>query len=114
METEEVTKATTLDRSDTETSPQFSSPATKYYWVSTISCTDRSETLEAEPLNGFGCPGVLEIVDDYETDTYEAVYIVKCVKGVCGWHVFKKKSKTERKTPQWDIDLLTRRLSEPT
>jgi hypothetical protein len=35
------------------------------------------KALSAKPLAGFGGAGVLEIVEDHQTDTYRAVYIVK-------------------------------------
>lgn len=31
----------------------------------------------AKPLRGFGGAGILEIVEDHQTDTYRAVYTVK-------------------------------------
>ena len=31
----------------------------------------------SKPLRGFGGAGVLEIVEDYQTDTYRAVYTLK-------------------------------------
>ena len=33
--------------------------------------------ISAKPLKGFGGAGVLEIVEDYDGDTYRAVYTVK-------------------------------------
>jgi phage-related protein len=38
---------------------------------------------EAKPLSGFGGAGVLEIVDDYDGDTYRTVYTVKFPRAVC-------------------------------
>lgn len=35
------------------------------------------KSLNAKPLKGFGGANVLEIVSDYQTDTYRAVYTVK-------------------------------------
>ena len=32
---------------------------------------------DAKPLRGFGGAGVLEVVDDFDGDTYRAVYTVK-------------------------------------
>jgi phage-related protein len=32
---------------------------------------------QAKPLKGFGGSGVLEVVEDWRTDTYRAVYTVK-------------------------------------
>lgn len=36
-----------------------------------------SKARSAKPLAGFGRAGVLEIVEDHQTDTYRAVYTVK-------------------------------------
>jgi phage-related protein len=33
--------------------------------------------LDAKPLKGFGSANVLEIVSEYQTDTYRAVYMVR-------------------------------------
>ena len=64
----------------------------------------------AKPLHGFGGAGVLEIVDDYRTDTYRAVYTVKFANVVCVLHAFQKKSRKGIATPKPDIDLIKRRL----
>ena len=65
---------------------------------------------EAKLLTGFGGAGVLEIVDDYRTDTYHAVYTVKFSDLVYVLHVFQKKSKKGNATPKADIELLKHRL----
>ena len=64
----------------------------------------------AKPLRGFGRAGVLEIVEDYQTDTYRAVYAVKLADSVYVLHAFQKKSKRGRATPKPNIDLIKRRL----
>jgi phage-related protein len=48
---------------------------------------------DAKPLKGFGGASVLEIVEDFETDTYRAVYTVRLRSGVYVLHAFQKKSK---------------------
>lgn len=63
-----------------------------------------------KPLRGFGGAGVLEIVEDYQTDTYRAVYMVKFSDLVYVLHAFQKKSKKGRATPKSDIDLVKTRL----
>ena len=50
----------------------------------------------AKPLRGFGGAGILEIVEDHQTDTYRAVYTVKFSEFVYVLHAF--------------IDLIKRRL----
>lgn len=64
----------------------------------------------AKPLKGIvKGSGVLEIVDDFDGDTYRAVYTVKFSGVVYVLHAFQKKSKKGIKTPQSDIDLIKNR-----
>jgi len=65
---------------------------------------------DAKPPRGFGSAGVLEVVDDFDGDTYRAVYTVKLQGVVFALHAFQKKSKTGKKTPQQDLELVKRRL----
>jgi len=68
----------------------------------------------AKPLTGhkeFKGAGVLEIVDDYDGDTYRAVYTVKLEGVVYVLHAFQKKSKRGAETPKHDIDLIKKRLA---
>jgi phage-related protein len=64
----------------------------------------------AKALKGFGGRGVLEIVDDFDGDTYRAVYTVKFADVIYVLHAFQKKSKKGIATPQRDIDLIKARL----
>ena len=57
---------------------------------------------DAKPLRGFGSAGVLEVVDDFDGDTYRAVYTVKLQGVVFALHAFQKKSRKGKKTPQQD------------
>lgn len=66
--------------------------------------------LDAKPLSGFGSAGVLEVVEDFQGDTYRAVYTVRFAGWVYVLHCFQKKSKSGIKTPQPDIDLIKTRL----
>ena len=52
----------------------------------------------AKPLRGFAGAGVLEVVDDFDGDTYRAVYTVRFASVVYVLHAFQKKS------PQRDQD----------
>ncbi|HKR11044.1 MAG TPA: type II toxin-antitoxin system RelE/ParE family toxin [Pyrinomonadaceae bacterium] len=61
-------------------------------------------------LTGFGGAGVLEIVDDYQTDTYRAVYTIKFLDSVNVLHAFQKKSKRGNATPKAEIELVKKRL----
>jgi phage-related protein len=64
----------------------------------------------AKPLAGFGGAGVLEIVEDFQTNTYRAVYTVKFARLVYVLHAFQKKSKKGIATPKPEVDLIKRRL----
>jgi phage-related protein len=64
----------------------------------------------AKPLRGFGDAGVLEIVDDFDRDTFRAVYTVRFAKAVYVLHAFQKKSKRSIATPKSELDLIDRRL----
>src|SRR5712672_2301191 len=58
----------------------------------------------AKPLRGLGS-GTIELVEDFDGDTYRAVYTVHFAEAIYVLHAFKKKSKRGIKTPQRDIDL---------
>lgn len=64
----------------------------------------------AKPLHGFGGAGVLEIVENYASDTYRAVYTVKLAGTVYVLHCFQKKSKKGIETPKQTINLIKQRL----
>ena len=68
------------------------------------------KALSAKPLHGFGGAGILEIVEDYRTDTYRAVYTVRFSELIYVLHAFQKKSKKGIATSKNDIDLIRRRL----
>jgi phage-related protein len=63
-----------------------------------------------KPLKGFAGAGVLEIVDDFDGNTYRAVYTVRFVGVVYVLHAFQKKSKRGVATPKSEIDKVERRL----
>ncbi len=64
----------------------------------------------AKVLKGFGSAGVLELIEDDAAGTYRAVYTVRFTTAVYVLHVFQKKSKRGRETPQRDIELVKERL----
>jgi phage-related protein len=66
----------------------------------------------AKPLKGYKGAGVLEIVEDFDGDTYRAVYTVKLADAIYVLHAFQKKSKSGIKTPQHQLDLIEQRLKE--
>lgn len=65
---------------------------------------------DARALSGFGSAGVLEVVEDFRSDTYRAVYTVKFAGWVYVLHCFQKKSKSGIKTPKEDMDMINARL----
>lgn len=79
------------------------------YALYTAQCGDKSP--KAKPLKGLG-PGVLEVVTDYDGDTYRAIYIVRLPSAVFVLDVFQKKSKYGIKTSQQDMDRIKQRLGE--
>jgi phage-related protein len=64
----------------------------------------------AKPRRGFGGAGVLEIVENFDSNTYRAVYTVKFPKVLYVLHCFQKKAKHGIKTSQQDINLIKQRL----
>jgi phage-related protein len=66
--------------------------------------------VDAKPLKGFGGAGVLEVVEDWRSDTFRCVYSVKFAGAVYVLHTFQKKSKTGSKTPKQEINLVKERL----
>ncbi len=65
---------------------------------------------QAKGLKGFGSAGVLEIVEDWERNSYRAVYTVRFERAVFVLHVFQKKAKRGIATPKADLDLIRLRL----
>jgi phage-related protein len=65
---------------------------------------------DSKPMKGFGGASVVEIVEDYDSDTYRAVYTVKFAEAIYVFHAFQKKSKSGVVTPKHEIDLIEERL----
>lgn len=63
-----------------------------------------------KPLKGFDV-GVMEIVTDYDTNTYRTVFVLNLNQKIYVLHCFKKKSKHGRKTPKPDIETIRQRLN---
>ena len=64
----------------------------------------------AKPLKGFSGASVLEVVDDFDGDTFRTVYTVKFSGVVYVLHAFQKKSKRGNATPAKEIELVRQRL----
>jgi len=64
----------------------------------------------AKPLQGLGSAGVLEVVEDFDGNTYRAVYTVRMANAVYVLHCFQKKSKQGIATPKPDMEMILKRL----
>jgi phage-related protein len=53
--------------------------------------------------------GVVELIEDFDGDTYRAVYTAKVGAVLAVLHAFKKKSKSGVATPQHEIKLIRNR-----
>ncbi len=62
-----------------------------------------------KPWKGLG-PGVQEIVENFDGNTYRAVFTVRFPDRIYVLHAFQKKSPKGVKTPKTDIDLVRNRL----
>jgi phage-related protein len=67
---------------------------------------------DAKSLKGFGSGALIEVVEDFDRNTYRAVYTVEFEGVVYVLHVFQKKSKEGSKTPRADIELIRKRLKD--
>jgi phage-related protein len=70
----------------------------------------RGKHASAKPLKGFKGAGVLEVVEDFDGDTYRAVYTVRFASAVYVLHCFQKKSKKGIETPKADMNVILERL----
>jgi phage-related protein len=64
----------------------------------------------AKPLRGLGGGTVIELIEDFDGDTYRTVYTVRFHQALYVLHAFKKKSKRGIRTPKSDIELIRQRL----
>ena len=65
----------------------------------------------AKLFKGHGS-GIYEIVNNFNTNAYRAVYIVNLDDMVYVLHAFQKKSKSGIKTPKEDIEIIKERLKQ--
>ena len=66
----------------------------------------------AKPFSGFSGAAVLEIVEDFRTDAYRAVYTVRFADAVYVLHTFQKKSTRGIGTSRADMELVRTRLKQ--
>jgi len=70
------------------------------------------EPIAAKALKGFGGRAVLELVDNFDGDTYRAVYTVRFAGMVYVLHAFQKKATKGSATPKHEIELIKSRLRD--
>lgn len=65
---------------------------------------------DAKPLKGIvKGAGVLEVVEDHDSDTYRVVYTIRFTEVVYVLHAFQKKSRRGKATPKHEIALIRSR-----
>jgi phage-related protein len=82
------------------------------HWFALRAAQKGGKHPDAKPLKGFKGAGVLEIISDFDGDSFRAVYTVR-MKGVLYvLHAFQKKSKSGIKTPLPEIEKIESRLKD--
>jgi phage-related protein len=66
--------------------------------------------VDARPLKGYRGAGVLEVITNFDGDTYRTIYTVRLSDAVYVLHAFQKKSPRGSEVPRKDLDLITSRL----
>ena len=66
---------------------------------------------DAKVMRGYGGVSVLEIVSNFDTDTFRAVDTVEFEEAIYVLHCFQKKSKRGTETPKLELDMIDRRLN---
>jgi phage-related protein len=67
---------------------------------------------DAKPLKGFKGAGVLEIISDFDGNTFRAVYTVRLRGIIYVLHAFQKKSRKGTKTPLNEMEKVKSRLKD--
>jgi phage-related protein len=67
---------------------------------------------DVKPLKGFIGASVLEIVDDFDSNTYRAIYTVQFKEVIYVLHAFQKKSKKGIAMPKPDGRLIRQHLKD--
>jgi phage-related protein len=65
--------------------------------------------ISAKVLKGFHGAGVLELVEDFDRNSYRAIYTIDFPRAIYVLHVFQKKSKRGIGTPRRDRELVRER-----
>lgn len=64
----------------------------------------------AKPLKGFVGASVVEIVEDFDGDTFRAIYTVRFAGVICVLHAFQKKATKGIRTPKVEMEKVRARL----
>ena len=67
---------------------------------------------DAKPLKGFKGAGVLEVISDFDGNTFRAVYTVRLRGIIYVLHAFQKKSRSGIKTPLHEMEKVRSRLKD--
>ncbi len=97
-------------RSSKEDLKRFPETARKHIGFALKAAQFGEKHEDAKPLKGFHGASVVEIVENFDGDTYRAVYTVKFAEAVYVLHAFQKKSKHGNATPRHDLTLIEERL----
>ena len=65
---------------------------------------------DVKPLSGFNGRSVVEVVENYNGDTFREVYTVRFEEAIYVLHIFQKKSKKGKAMPKEDLELIKKRL----
>ena len=85
----------------------------KQFGLALLAAEGGGRSPKAKPLSGFGGASVIELlVENYDTDTYRAVYTVRFQEVIYVLHVFQKKSKQGIQTPKKEIEMVRSRLKQ--
>lgn len=68
----------------------------------------------SKPLKDYVGAGILEVISNFDGDTYRLVYTVRFADTVYVLHAFQKKSKRGIATPKQDLKLIEARLKRAT
>jgi phage-related protein len=70
------------------------------------------EAPKCEATARFWRAQILEIIEDYDGDTYRVVYTVRFKDRLYVLHAFQKKSRKQDRTPEHEMDLVRERLRQ--
>ena len=88
----------------------FPRPVQRAVGYSLFRAQEGKKAPDAKPLKGIvKGAGVLEVVEDHDTDTYRVVYTVRFAEVVYVLHAFQKKAKRGKSTPKHEIALIRSR-----